>query len=168
MQRIYIMNNDFENIIYRNLNHLQIGKFGEYWVKMWLSLADFDTYTSEVDNKGIDFIIRLDNEKHIDIQVKTIRENGYVFITKKTWKSTLRSNLYLALVILNDNKIPNLYLIPSTVWEKPNHLFKNKDYEKEGQKSLPEWGINISKKNMQALDEYRVCKMIPKIKNDFF
>ena len=159
--------NDFENIVYDKLNHLQIGRFGEYWVKMWLTLAGFDTYTSEVDDKGIDFVIRLDNDNHIDIQVKTIRSKGYVFVSKKTWNYNLRKNLYLALVILNNNRIPDLFLIPSIVWEKPNQLFRNNDYEKKDQKSLPEWGINISRKNLEILEEFRITKMIPKIKESF-
>jgi hypothetical protein len=48
---------------------------------------------------------------------------------------------------------PRLYLIPSTVWEKPNALFVDRNYE--GAKSKPEWGMNVSAKNMAALEEFR-------------
>ena len=68
------MNQDyFKNFNYDALNHLQVGKLCEYWVKMFLTLEGFDIYTSEVDDKGIDFIVRLDDAIHIDIQVKSIR-----------------------------------------------------------------------------------------------
>lgn len=157
------MENDFKNFEYSNLNRFQVGKFGEYWVKMWLSLARFDTYTTEIDDKGIDFIIRLNNDKHLDIQVKTIRKKGYIYIPKHIWKYSLRENLILALVILNDNEIPQLFLIPSTVWNNPNELFCDRDYLKENQKSLPEWGINISNRNLNLLEEFSVSNMMEKL-----
>lgn len=112
----------FDNFTYDKLNHLQVGRIGEYWAKIWLTLAGYDIYTTDVDNKGIDFIIRTNNDKHIDVQVKTVR-TGYVFITKDTWNNQLRENLYLILVLLKNNEIPSVYLIPSTVWYNPNTLF---------------------------------------------
>ena len=44
------------------LNHLQIGKYAEYYVKMVLTQYGFDVYSAEVDDKGIDFIIRKNAE----------------------------------------------------------------------------------------------------------
>lgn len=41
-----------------NLTHLQIGKYGEYFAKMAFNRAGFDVYAAEVDNKGIDFVVR--------------------------------------------------------------------------------------------------------------
>lgn len=85
-----------------------------------MTFAGFDIYTTDVDDKGIDFIIRTDNEKHIDVQVKTIRQKtGYVFVSKEKWKNELRENLYLALIILKNNEMPSVYFIPSKVWEQP-------------------------------------------------
>ena len=147
----------FKAITFDHLNHLQVGKIGEYWAKIWLTLAGFDIYTTDVDAKGIDFIIRTDNYKHIDVQVKTIRDKSrYVFVAKETWNNELRDNLYLILVILKNNEIPSVYFIPSTVWKSPTILFTDKNYDKEGQKSKPEWGINISKKNMDELNKYEI------------
>ena len=118
----------FDNFTFDNLTHLQIGRIGEYWVKIWLTLSGFDTYYNDVDDKGIDFILRLDNDKHIDIQVKTIRVNtGYVYITKETWKNHLRENLYLALVLLDNHRMPTIYFIQSTEWLKPNDLLTDRD-----------------------------------------
>jgi hypothetical protein len=155
----------FDNFTFDHLSHLQIGRIGEYWVKIWLTLLGFDTYYNDIDDKGIDFILRIDNNKHIDIQVKTIRTNtGYVYISKETWRNELRDNLFLALVLLDNNKMPRIYFIPSTSWLKPNELLKDRDYNKEGQKSKPEWGINVSKKNMVLLNKYDVTKFIDKIR----
>ncbi|SCX99528.1 hypothetical protein [Flavobacterium caeni] len=158
-----MISQDFESYKYDHLTHLQVGKIGEYWTKMWLTFAGLDIYSSEVDDRGIDFIIRTDNNKHIDIQVKTIREKtGYIFVTKDSWKDGLKENLYLALVLMQNHKMPVVYFIPSTVWLNPNELFKDKLYDKPGQKSKPEWGINISKKNMELLSKYDISKMVSK------
>jgi len=109
------MEQNFKNFNYDHLSHLQIGQIGEYWVKIWLTLLGFDVFYNDVDDKGIDFIIRLDDNKHIDIQVKTVRvENtGYTFVTKESWNNKLRDNLYLALVLIANNKMPQIFFIPS-------------------------------------------------------
>ena len=85
------MHQNFDNFTYNHLTHLQIGRIGEYWVKIWLTLLVFDTYYNDVDDKGIDFILRLDSDKHIDIQVKTIRKGtNYVFVAKETWRNKFK------------------------------------------------------------------------------
>ena len=47
-------------------------------------------------------------------------------------------------------------MIPATAWNTPNAVLVDRKYDKPGQKSEPEWGINISKKNYHLLDEYKV------------
>ena len=154
-----MMTQDLEQFNYSHLNHLQIGRIGEYWVKIWLTLLGFDAYTNDVDDKGIDFVIRLNEEKHVDIQVKTMRgDSSYVFVNKQSWKSGLRRNLFLALVILKNNTSPTIYFIPAIDWLKPNDLLRDHDYSKEGQTSKPDWGINVSRKNMEILKQYDLTK----------
>ena len=55
-----------------------------------------------------------------------------------------------------DGNLPEIFVIPSTVWNNCNNdnVFVNKDYNKPGQKSKPEWGINISNKNLNELKKY--------------
>ena len=52
------------------LNHLQLGRYAEYYAKMEFTLLGFDVYEPEVDDKGIDFIIRKDEDNFYEIQVK--------------------------------------------------------------------------------------------------
>jgi hypothetical protein len=154
------MTQELDQFNCNHLNHLQIGRIGEYWVKIWLTLFGFDAYTNDVDDKGIDFVIRLNEEKHVDIQVKTMRgDSSYVFVNKESWKSGLRRNLYLALVILKNNTSPKIYFIPSTDWFNPNDLLRYHDYSKEGQTSKPDWGINVSRKNMEILKQYQLSSL---------
>jgi hypothetical protein len=62
----------------------------------------------------------------------------------------------VALVILKNNACPELYFILSTAWQTPDDLLKDYDYNAEGLKSQPEWGISLSKRSIHLLDKYRV------------
>ena len=127
------------------LNHLQIGKFSEYFAKMEFTKAGFDVYTAEVDDKGIDFVVRKNESEYFDIQVKSVRNNNYVFMRKEVF--TPRKNLFLVLILFEDNQEPAMLLIPSLDWQNKTHSFLvERNYE--GKKSKPEWGISITKSNM--------------------
>ncbi len=139
------------------LNKLQLGRYGEYLTKMEFTLYGFDVYSSEIDDKAIDFIIRKDG-KYYDIQVKTLRQLDYVFLQKHVF--ALRDNLFVALVLINSENQHSFYLIPSTVWNNPEGCFVSRDYEKEGQKTKPEWGINLSQKNLSQIEQYRFDKTL--------
>ena len=127
------------------LNHLQIGKFSEYFAKMEFTKVGFDVYTAEVDDKGIDFVVRKNESEYFDIQVKSVRNNNYVFMRKEVF--TPRKNLFLVLILFEDNQEPAMLLIPSLDWQNKTHSFLvERNYE--GKKSKPEWGISITKSNM--------------------
>jgi hypothetical protein len=132
------------------LNRLQVGRYAEYFVKMQFTLLGFDVYTAEVDDRGIDFVLRSAQGSYWDIQVKSIRDKGYVFVHKDKFK--VHGNLLLALVIFTDGEEPKLFLIPSVSWLKPDGVLVSRDYE--GLKSPPEYGINLSKKGIGALEKF--------------
>jgi hypothetical protein len=44
------------------LNHLQTGRYGEYFAKMALARAGFDVFNAKVDDNGIDFVLRIDGD----------------------------------------------------------------------------------------------------------
>ncbi len=142
------------------LNHLQIGRYAEYFTKMELTAYGCDVYTSEVDDRGIDLVVRKDSDHHFDIQVKSLRlgKSNYVFMAKE--KFVLKDNLLLSLVLFQTNKKPSIYLIPSMAWANPNALFVSRDYDKPNQKSKPEWGLNLSKVNLAFLNPYEFNKTI--------
>lgn len=133
------------------LNHLQIGKYAEYYVKMEAVLYGYDVYSAEVDDRGIDFVLRNDCNNYFDVQVKSVRGYNYIFFRKDRFE--IRENMLAAVAIFQNLKAPDLYLIPATVWRNPNALFVSRDYG-EGKKSAPEWGINLSAKNIPLLKQY--------------
>lgn len=141
---------------WNRLNHLQLGRYAEYFAKMEFTEFGFEVYTSEVDDHGIDFIIKYKNNKFFEVQVKSIRNMNYVFFHKD--KFSIKYETLGVLVTFVDGERPEIFLIPSTVWNTPNSLFVGRDYE--GKKSKPEWGINLSIKNRAILDEYKFEKQI--------
>ena len=68
---------------WKALNRQQVGTFSEYFVKMELTMLGFQVYSTEVDDRGIDFVVRYEKGPFLSIQVKSIREKGYVFMRRK-------------------------------------------------------------------------------------
>ncbi|NNH78798.1 DUF4365 domain-containing protein [Acinetobacter sp. ANC 5380] len=152
--------------VWSKLNSMQVGTFVEYYAKMEFAMYGFQVYTSEVDDRGLDFIARYEDSDFLSIQVKSIRSNSsYVYMTKNNFK--ISPTQYLVLSLLVEGKIPNLYLIPATAWLEHNSLFKSYDYEGEGYKSKPEWGLNISGKTVHLLELYSFEKLIQSLVDSY-
>jgi hypothetical protein len=133
------------------LTKQQVGAFVEYFVKMDLTMFGFQVYGSEVDDRGIDFVAQFGDGPFLKIQVKSVRGDGYVFMEKA--KFYLHEHRLLAFGLLEDGKAPRLFLIPSLEWQLPTALLRDRNYGGD-KKSAPEWGMNISKKNMALLEPY--------------
>jgi hypothetical protein len=142
------------------LNKLQLGRYAEYYAKMEFASYGFEVYTSEVDDHGIDFIAKGKNGKFYELQVKAVRQSNYVYMQKDKW-NIFAPNIYLILLIIEEGRLPDVYLIPSAAWQSPNELLCDKDYG--GLKSKPEYGLNLSKKNMPILESYGLENMIQEL-----
>jgi hypothetical protein len=129
---------------------------------MEFTLYGFDVYGTEVDDKGIDFVIRNDANSYFDVQVKSLRSLNYVFVEKA--KFQLESNMLLALVLfMLDDAPPRQYLIPAAAWSQPNSLFVGHDYE--GKKSKPEWGLNLSRRNLPYVEPYAFEQVVERLRS---
>jgi hypothetical protein len=62
------------------------------------------------------------------------------------------------LLLFEDDKLPETYLIPAIAWKTPSSLLCDKDYE--GLKSKPEYGLNLSKKNLPLLREFMIEEIL--------
>jgi hypothetical protein len=148
-----------------NLNHIQLGKYSEYLVIMEFTRYGFDVYSAEVDDKGIDFVVRKNENKYFDIQVKSLLKSNYAYMPKKVFEP--RENLFLALVRYESNDTePTLLLIPSMDWKDKKHSFLVESKDFEGKKSKPEWGINITNPAKQSkIKEYehQIDEMVYKL-----
>lgn len=130
-----------------------MGRYAEYFAKMEFALYGLEVYTTEVDDHGIDFIVKDKQGRFCEIQVKSKTEKGYVFMQKSKFDIS-NKNLYLTLLVFQDGKLPDIFLIPTEAWKSPNEVFVDRLYDKSGQKSAREYGINISQKNYNVLQMF--------------
>lgn len=144
------------NLNWSKLNSMQLGRYAEYYAKMEFASYGFDVYTSEVDDHGVDFVAKAPNgSTFYEVQVKSVRNYGYVYIAKSKMPELINSRLVCYMHFI-DGQLPDVFVIPSTAWQEPNPVLVERKYDKPGQKSEPEWGINISKKNYNLLDKYKL------------
>jgi len=145
------------NTQWSKLGRLQLGRYAEYYAKMEFASYGYNVYSSEVDDHGVDFIAKSPKDHHYyEVQVKSSRNNTYVYIPKS--KMELAADRLVCLLLFTDSFLPSVYVIPSAAWESVNDLLTSKDYK--GLKSSPEWGIQISGKNMPLLQQYCIEKML--------
>lgn len=143
------------NLNWSKLSPLQLGRYAEYYAKMEFASYGFEVYSSEVDDHGVDFVAKSSqNGRFYEVQVKSVRNYKQTFILKSKMPDLVDRRLVCYLHFL-DGKLPDVFVIPATAWLKPNEVLLDKRYNKPEQKSEPEWGINISKKNYSLLEEYR-------------
>ncbi len=143
-----------------HLNRLQIGRYAEYLYKMQLVLQGFDVYSAEVADRGIDFVLRQEPDRYWDVQVKSIRNTGYVYFDKSKFR--IRPNLIAALEIFKDGHEPDLYLIPATEWQQLDVTSSGVLVYREYQ-GCPEYGMNLSAKGIKALDPFRFHAALERI-----
>ena len=135
---------------------LEIGRYAEYYAKMEFTSYGFEVFTSELDDHGVDFIAHHPKDNtYYEIQVKSIRDYNYAFVTKDKMKSlsggNLPANRLVCLFRFENEKYSEVYIIPAKAWEKPNDLLKKyemKIYMKSyfdmiNQKKDVEEGINV-------------------------
>ena len=145
-----------DKLPWKDLNLIQIGKYAEYLSKMEFLRYGFDVFTPELDHKGIDFIVRKDKKTYFDIQVKSSRDLNYIFLLES--KFDLRETLYAVIVLFTGNSKSDLYLIPSETWKRKDSLFVFHEYRDK--KSPPEYGLNLSQKNLPKLDQFKFERVI--------
>ena len=145
----------------KGLTRQRLGNFGEYYAKMVLASYGMSIYTSEVDDHGIDFVAET-NRGFMKFQVKTVRHGtNYVYMLEEHF-AVEDETLFLFLSILTDGELPVSYIVPATAWKNDvTGMFVYRTYE--GKKSKPEYGMNLSAKNISFLENYKLEKMIDKI-----
>ena len=149
------------NTDWSRLTPLQMGQYAEYYAKMEFASYGLDVYTSEVDDHGVDFVVKDKSGTFYEIQVKSMLKTSYVFIAKD--KAVVDERHLVSLLCFKDGELPDFYVFPMTVWKNPNEVFKDRaNYDK------PEWGINYSKKNAHLLDPYRAERILPKLAESVF
>jgi hypothetical protein len=150
-----------ERYLWSEMTPQKLGRYAEHLVCTELLALNFDIYTVDVDDHGIDLIVRKRNSLFLEFQVKSNRNLNYIFFPKATFVP--RNNLFAVVVPFFEREAPQLYLIPSITWLEPNAFFVDRDYGQEGQTSKPEWGLNFSAKNLPYLAPYAFDQIIQRL-----
>jgi len=138
-----------------------LGRIGELLMKAEFLKRDFDVYSTEVDNDGIDFVVKNLNKNYFDIQVKATNQK-YIFMKKAVFQP--RGNLYLAMLILDQKQNNHFLLIPSLDFLNNTRDSFLVDRNYEGKISPPEYGIYSNGKYLKALiDKYSFEKIVTEL-----
>lgn len=141
----------------KELTTQKLGAFCEHYAKMTLISYGVNVYTSEIDDHGIDFVAEGRND-FLKFQVKSTRASSqYIFMTKEYFNIN-DDAMFLFLILLSDGNHPDMYIIPTAAWRQESKVFVSHNYE--GKKSKPDYGVNISKKNMPELEKYHIENML--------
>ena len=60
-------------------------------------------FSAEIDDRGVDFVVRNDVGRHFDVQVKTVTHRHYTYIIE----SKFSESLWICLVSLDRRRLPN-------------------------------------------------------------
>ncbi|HCC36309.1 MAG TPA: hypothetical protein DEQ14_01095 [Treponema sp.] len=145
-----------------NSKKLKKGQLAEYYAEMQLILYGFETYKSAIDDRGIDLIIRNSHGVFFEIQVKSITAYENIFIKRNKF-DTKNDRLYLlAVQFVEDEKDPEMYIIPSTRWTNHDNIF----YDSGLENNEPQFGLRLTnKENCDSLQEYKLENYIERIIN---
>lgn len=137
--------------MWSGLNRIQLSRCAEYCAQLEFASRGYEI---QPDSGGALFLAQnpADGQTY-EVRVKSSRNLNYAFIQKD--KMELAPHRLVCLLLFEDGKMPDCYLIPSLAWKNPGPLLVSRDFGKAGQTSKPEWGINLSQKNMPLLQMYR-------------
>ena len=97
----------------RTFHYRDTASFGrrqEYVVAAELLKRGFDVYMTLVDDQGIDCVVRLDEHRYVDIQIKARSKNAKNWNRFAAMEFCPRMNMFFILYI---EKTDRLWLIPS-------------------------------------------------------
>jgi hypothetical protein len=132
----------------------QLGRYAERFIQMEFTRLGFDVSTAEVDDEGIDFVIRTGKDsrpQHFDVQVKSARKNGLIVLGSR--ESPLRKNLLAAVVWFEEGRPPEPFLIPSLDLDEKQDgpLVHYLRHPPEARRSFNEYQISMTERNREAL-----------------
>lgn len=138
------------------LNRIQKGTYGEYFAKMEFSMYGFEVYTAEVDDRGIDFVVRRERDRFYEVQVKTVTGYNLAFVNADKFKRT--EGFLVALTRLHEGSPPNLFLFRGSDWNGATDLLTFNAYE--GKKSPPAYEVHLTKGRDEELERFAFDRVV--------
>ncbi|MBK35563.1 MAG: hypothetical protein CME26_08570 [Gemmatimonadetes bacterium] len=125
--------------------------YDEYFAKMEFAMYGYEVYTAEVDDRGIDFVVRGQPGTFYEVQVKTVTDYNLAYINESKFRSD--GTFLIALVRLVEAEPPEHYVFRGTDWPDPSGLLVRNLYE--GKKSEAAYEVHLATSRMKELQHYR-------------
>ena len=144
--------------IWRRLSRQQKGTYGEYVAKMEFVIYGYLVFGSEIDDRGVDFVVRNEAGSHFDVQVKTVTDRNYTYIRE----SKFAENLWICLVVLTEGDHPALYLFSGRDWNSDTSgLLQYHHFPKAKE---PEYGIHVTKTRASAMERFAFDRSVERLR----
>lgn len=143
------------NMEWNALNREQLGRFGECFAKMVFTSYGWYVYTTEVDDHGIDFVVKTpDDKEYFDVQVKSVTAGKDTLNIKKD-KMIVDSRHLICYLRFSEGELPDVYVFRTCAWENPRYrqILGMNDYSSPKTSSAPEYNVKFSKKNEELFSD---------------
>ncbi|MCG8607471.1 DUF4365 domain-containing protein [bacterium] len=144
---------------YKHLNTIQKGTFGEAYAKMAFTLEGFEVYSSEYDDRGIDFIVRNRSGRFFSVQVKATDDTSNPFVYESKFRD--RDDYIFCAARIIDGEQPSLYIAQGSEWKTGIECLY---YNSEGGKSGPYYEMRFASKYREQLVQFEFRTYIERIK----
>lgn len=145
---------------YKHLNTVQKGSFAEAYAKMAFTLEGFEVYTTEYDDRGIDFVIRNSTGRFYSVQVKATGHSANPFISESKFIDS--EDFLVCAVRLGEGSEPSIYLARGCDWSEASDCLH---YNASGGSAGPYYEMRFSNKNKQALERHSFPVYVEKLKS---
>ncbi|MEO6036022.1 MAG: hypothetical protein ABIQ35_12270 [Verrucomicrobiota bacterium] len=144
---------------YKHLNNIQKGSIAEAYAKMAFTLEGFEVYTSEYDDRGIDFVIRNNKGSFFSVQVKSTGPSVSPFIYAKNFEAS--PDFLLCAVRLIEGSTPEIYLTCGTDWNEGKECL---NFNQNGGNAGAYYELRFSKVYLESLKRHKFENYVLELK----
>ena len=140
---------------YKHLNTIQKGSFAEAYAKMAFTLEGFEVYTTEYDDRGIDFVIRNSQGNFYSVQVKSTGETVNPFVYADKFESS--PEFLVCVVRLIEGESPQLYLTRGSDWQEETDCLH---FNPGGGDSGAYYEVRFANRYLEAFERHKFGKYV--------
>jgi len=144
---------------YNHLNNIQKGSFVEAYAKMAFTLEGFEVYTTEYDDRGVDFVIRNGDGKYFAVQVKATSESANPFVYAEKFVAT--NEFLLCAVRLVEGQSPDLYLASGSDWDTEKECLH---FNPGGGRAGAYYELRFAKLHSESLKRHRFENYVERLR----
>ncbi|NRA39111.1 MAG: hypothetical protein HRU15_13285 [Planctomycetes bacterium] len=145
---------------YSHLNTIQKGYFGEAYAKMAFTLEGFEVYSTEYDDRGIDFVVRNTSGKFFSIQAKSFGDNVNPFIYADKFQCS--DDFIFCAVHLSEGQQASVYVACGNEWEDEDLTCLH--HNPGGGKSGPYYEMRFAHSYVEQLKQFAFHKYTERIR----